>query len=70
VPPILEKLQTEASETRKDLLLHIFERTAEKGYLRGNHRVLEQLRSIVNAMKDERIKRAAQQKLKAIEEKM
>lgn len=67
VPIILDKLKTETSETRQDHLIHILEELALKGHLVGRQDVIEQLRSVIPAMKDDYIRKAAQKKLSVIE---
>src|SRR6266436_7541271 len=56
IPILLEDMNTTNDEGRQDLVLHIFERLAEKGELRGNHKAVEELRQIVGRMKIEQIK--------------
>jgi hypothetical protein len=67
IPFLLGTLKEEKSETRQDLIIHIFEVMAIKGYLRGRPEVITQLNQIVSAMKISDIKKTSQQRLKAIE---
>jgi hypothetical protein len=68
IPYLLERIKAEQSETFQDAgLLHIFEESAKKGYLRGRRDVIEQLRPIVSAITNDEIKRSAQQRLNFIE---
>lgn len=67
IPFLLERLKVEESETDQDLIIHIFERLAIKGHLRGREDVAVQLRQVVSTMKNESIRSESQQRLQVVE---
>jgi hypothetical protein len=64
---LFEKLNGEKSETRQDLIVHIFEEMAKKNYLRGRRDVSEQLRKFISNMRDENIRSSSERRLEIIE---
>jgi len=70
IPPLLDRLKTESSETRQDFLIHIFEELALKEHLRGRRDVADQLEHVVSVMKDTDIKRRSQQRVKVIQDNL
>jgi hypothetical protein len=70
IPPLLDRLKTESSETREDFLIHIFEELALKGHLRGRRDVADRLERAVSGMKDNDIKRRSQQRVKVIQDNL
>jgi hypothetical protein len=70
IPPVLDQLKSERSETRQDFLIHIFEELALKEHLHGRRDISEQLQNVVSAMKDDDIKRRSERRLKIIQDNL
>lgn len=70
IPPLLDRLKTESSETRQDFLIHIFEELALKEHLRGRRDVADQLEHVVNLMKEDDIKGRSQRRLKVVQDNL
>lgn len=67
IPVVLEKMKATKDEGSQEILIHILEEMAKKGYLRGRQDVADQVRATISAMKLAIIKREAQEKLSTIE---
>jgi hypothetical protein len=70
IPPVLDQLRAETSETRMDFLIHILEELSLKERLRGRQDVVEQLQKVVSAMKDDHIKKRSERRLKVIQDNL